>query len=117
MIRVQLINVIVGTLVDPDPGVKAQSQRGSGQNLLELHMYFLFIGLVALALKYLEIDPVAALSWWIVLLPFALAAVWWGWADVSGYTKRREVDKMEQRKQHRIDKQRAAMGMLPKKKR
>lgn len=80
-------------------------------------MYFLFIGLVALALKYLEIGPVAALSWWIVLLPFALAMAWWAWADASGYTKRREVDKMDQRKQQRIDKQRTAMGMLPKKKR
>jgi small Trp-rich protein len=80
-------------------------------------MYFLFIGLVALALKYLEIGPVAALSWWIVLLPFALAMAWWAWADASGYTKRREVDKMDRRKQQRIDKQRTAMGMLPKKKR
>lgn len=79
-------------------------------------MYFLFIGLVALALKYLEIGPVAALSWWIVLLPFALAMTWWAWADASGYTKRREVDKMDKRKQQRIDKQRTAMGMLPKKK-
>ncbi|MDP3709629.1 MAG: TIGR04438 family Trp-rich protein [Polaromonas sp.] len=80
-------------------------------------MYFLFIGLVALALKYLEIGPVAALSWWIVLLPFALAVAWWAWADASGYTKRREVDKMDKRKQQRIDKQRTALGMLPKKKR
>lgn len=80
-------------------------------------MYFLLIGLVALALKYLEIGPVAALSWWIVLLPFALAMAWWAWADASGYTKRREVDKMDERKQQRIDKQRTAMGMLPKKKR
>lgn len=80
-------------------------------------MYFLFIGLVALALKYLEVEPVVALSWWIVLTPFALAAAWWAWADASGYTKRREVDKMDKRKQQRIDKQRAAMGMLPKKKR
>lgn len=80
-------------------------------------MYFLFIGLAALVLKYLEIEPVAAWSWWIVLTPFALAAGWWAWADASGYTKRREVDKMDKRKQQRIDKQRAAMGMLPKKKR
>lgn len=80
-------------------------------------MYFLFAGLVAIALKYFAIDPVAAWSWWLVLLPFALAAAWWAWADASGYTKRREVDKMDQRKQQRIDKQRAAMGMLHKKKR
>jgi small Trp-rich protein len=80
-------------------------------------MYFLLIGLVALAMKYLEVDPVAAWSWWIVLTPFALAVAWWAWADASGYTKRREIEKMDARKQLRIDKQRDAMGMLPKKKR
>jgi small Trp-rich protein len=69
-------------------------------------MYFLLIGIIALTLKYLEIGPVATLSWWIVLLPFALAVAWWAWADASGYTKR---------KQHRIDKQRDAMGMRLKK--
>ena len=80
-------------------------------------MYFLLIGVVALALKSLGIGPVAAWSWWVVLLPFALAAAWWDFADASGYTKRREVDKMDKRKQDRIDKQRDAIGMLPKKKR
>lgn len=80
-------------------------------------MYFLLIGIVALVLKYLEIGPVATLSWLIVLSPFALAVVWWAWADASGYTKRKEIDKMEKRKQDRIDKQRDAMGMLSAKKR
>lgn len=78
-------------------------------------MYFLLIGIVALLMKYLEVDPVAAWSWWVVLSPFALAAAWWTWADKSGYTKRVEVEKMDKRKQVRIDKQRDAMGMLPRK--
>lgn len=78
-------------------------------------MFFLLIGILALALKYLEIGPVANWSWWLVLSPLALAAVWWAWADASGYTKRKEVGKMEDRKQKRIDKQRAAMGLAPKK--
>jgi small Trp-rich protein len=78
-------------------------------------MYFLMIGVLGLALKYLEIGPVANWSWWVVLSPFALAAAWWAWADASGYTKRKEVGKMENRKQKRIDKQRAAMGLAPKK--
>ena len=78
-------------------------------------MYFLFIGVVGLLLKYLEIGPVAGLSWWLLLSPFALAAGWWAWADASGYTKRKEVEKMDDRKQKRIDKQRAAMGLSSKK--
>jgi len=80
-------------------------------------MYFLLMGIVALALKYLEIGPVAAWSWWIVLSPFALAVAWWAWADASGYTKRKEIEKMAKRKQERIDKQRVAMGMLSAKRR
>ena len=75
-------------------------------------MYFLLIGIVALALKYLEIGPVATLSWFIVLSPFALAVLWWWYADASGYTKRKEIEKMDKRTQDRIDKQRDAMGML-----
>ena len=79
-------------------------------------MYFLLIGIVMLALKYLEIGPIAGLSWWIILSPFGLAIAWWSWADSSGYTKRVEIAKMAKRKDDRIDRQRDAMGMLPKKK-
>jgi small Trp-rich protein len=78
-------------------------------------MYFLIIGVLGLVLKYLEIGPVASLNWWLVLSPFALAVAWWGWADSSGYTKRKEIEKMDGRKQKRIDKQRTAMGLAAKK--
>ena len=76
-------------------------------------MYLLLIGLVGLVLKYLEIGPVAALSWWVLLIPFALAVAWWAWADSTGYTKKKEMNKMDLRKKERIEKQRVAMGMLP----
>lgn len=79
-------------------------------------MYFLLIGILGLVLKYLEVGPVADLNWWLVLSPFAFAVAWWAWVDASGYTKRKEVEKMNDRKQKRIDKQRAAMG-LPSRKR
>ena len=78
-------------------------------------MYFLLIGVLGLILKFLEIGPVAAISWWLVLSPFALAVVWWAWADASGYTKRQEVKKMDDRKQKRLDKQREAIGLSTKK--
>lgn len=78
-------------------------------------MYFLGIGLVLLLLKYLEIGPVAAWSWMWVLAPFGLAAVWWAYADWSGYSKKKAMDKMDQRKADRIEKQRQAMGLPPKK--
>lgn len=80
-------------------------------------MYFLGLGLVLLVMKWLELGPVVGWSWWIVLAPFALAVAWWAWADGSGLTKRREMDKMDKRKADRIDKQREALGLGTKKRR
>ncbi len=80
-------------------------------------MYFLGIGLVLLVLKYLEVDPVAAWSWWVVLAPFGFAVAWWAWADGSGYTKRKAMERENARKQERIDKNRKAIGTLGSKKR
>ena len=73
-------------------------------------MYFLGIGIVLLLLKYLEVGVVATWSWLVVLSPFGLAVLWWAWADWSGYTKKKAMDKMDKRKQARIDKQREAIG-------
>lgn len=74
-------------------------------------MYLLGIGIVLLALKYLEVAPVAAWSWWIVLSPFALAVAWWTWADASGYTKRKVVERENAKKQARIDKSKEQLGL------
>jgi len=75
-------------------------------------MWFLMLGLLAVALKFFEIGFVATWSWWVVLIPFALAIAWWAWADASGYTKRKVVEKENQRRQDRIDRQRSNLGML-----
>lgn len=78
-------------------------------------MYFLGLGIVLLAMKYLEIGPVAAWSWWAVLSPFALAVCWWWWADSSGYTKRKAMERENERRQDRIDRSKTAIGTLRKK--
>lgn len=80
-------------------------------------MLFLGLGIILLALKYLEMGPVAAWSWWVVLSPFALAAAWWAWADWSGYTKRKAVERENARKQARIDKSRDQLGLGTKRRR
>ena len=74
-------------------------------------MYLLVLGIVLLALKYIEFGPVAEWSWWVVLSPFALSVVWWTWADWSGYTKKKAVQRENERKQARIDKSKEALGM------
>jgi small Trp-rich protein len=45
------------------------------------------------------------------LSPFAMAVAWWAWADVTGYTKRKAMEKMDLKKKERIDKQREALGI------
>ena len=80
-------------------------------------MYFLGLGIILLLLKCLEVGPVAALSWWWVLTPFALAVVWWAWADASGYTKRKAMEREGERRQDRIDRNKVAIGTLRKDKR
>lgn len=74
-------------------------------------MFFLLLGVAGLLLKYLEISPVAQLDWWMVLTPFGMAVAWWAWADASGYTKRKAMEQMDLRKQERIAKQNAALGI------
>ena len=80
-------------------------------------MYLLGLGIVLLLLKYLEIGPVATWGWLWVLSPFALAALWWVWADATGYTKKKAVERMDKKKQERRDRQKEARGLSPVKKR
>ena len=76
-------------------------------------MYLLGLGIILLLLKWQEIGPVATWSWWTVLAPFALAFVWWTWADWSGYTKRKAMERDDQRTQDRINRHREAIGAKP----
>jgi small Trp-rich protein len=74
-------------------------------------MLFLGLGIILLGMKYLEMGPVAAWNWWVVLSPFALAVVWWAWADWSGYTKKKAVQRENEKKQARIDKSNESLGI------
>jgi len=77
-------------------------------------MYFLLVGIALLLLKYFGVGFVAGWSWWWVLSPFAMAVAWWTWADASGYDKRKAMEKMDQKKRDRINKQRESLGIKPK---
>jgi small Trp-rich protein len=67
-------------------------------------MVLVVVGVLLLLMKWAEFGPVATWPWWSVLAPFGGAALWWWWADASGWTKQREVLKMEDKKrQRRID--------------
>ena len=74
-------------------------------------MVFVVLGVLLIAMKLADIGFVAAWSWWAVLSPFAAAAVWWAYADSSGLTKKREMDKLENKKLERRRKNMEAMGI------
>ncbi len=78
-------------------------------------MWFLGLGLLGVALKVLEVGVVATWSWWVILTPFALAVAWWAWADASGYTKRKVIERENARRQERIDRQKSKLGTLRRK--
>ncbi|QXL84584.1 TIGR04438 family Trp-rich protein [Comamonas sp. NLF-1-9] len=80
-------------------------------------MYTLILGVLLVLLKYLEIGPVAGWSWWWVLSPFAVTFAWWVWADATGFTKRKAMEKMDQRKRERVQRQKESMGMAPRRRR
>jgi small Trp-rich protein len=68
-------------------------------------MWFLIIGLVLGALKWAAVEPVVLWPWWVVLLPFGLAAAWWSLADKLGFTRRAQERKLEQKQAERRRKQ------------
>jgi small Trp-rich protein len=78
-------------------------------------MWFIVVGVLLLLMKVADFGPVGGWSWLGVLTPFGLAVVWWMWADATGYTKRREVDKMDAKREERRKSQLAALGIDPRK--
>lgn len=80
-------------------------------------MYFLIAGVLLTLMKYMEIGPVAAWDWWMVLLPFGLASAWWAWADMTGYTKKKAMEREDDRRRQRIENNKDAIGTSRNKKR
>lgn len=74
-------------------------------------MYFVIIGVLLLVMKVAEFGAVGNWPWWGVLSPFLAAVLWWMWADWSGFTKRRQMDRMDERVRKRREENLAALGM------
>lgn len=66
-------------------------------------MWLVYVGLVLLVCKLLELGPLAELSWFWVLLPFILALIWWEvFEQRLGLDKKKAFDELEQAKKDRI---------------
>jgi len=77
-------------------------------------MALVIVGVVLLALKLLGLGPVAGWSWWWVVLPFVLAALYWQVADSAGWTQREAMRRADKKVQRRRDARLDALGMRPK---
>ncbi|WP_420714735.1 TIGR04438 family Trp-rich protein [Roseateles sp. SL47] len=59
----------------------------------------------------------ADLSWWWVLAPFGFAVVWWEFADKTGYTQRKAMDRLDERKEQRRQEAMSKLGTSDKQRR
>jgi len=74
-------------------------------------MYFVVLGVLLLIMKVAEVGPAADWGWLAILWPFGAAVLWWIFADKTGYTKRKEVEKMDARVAKRREESLAHLGM------
>ncbi|MBI3346812.1 MAG: TIGR04438 family Trp-rich protein [Burkholderiales bacterium] len=78
-------------------------------------MAFVLIGVLFIVLRlggWVQFHQDAVWAWLIVLSPFALAVVWWAWADASGLTQRKVMDSMDAKKAARREQQMEALGQF-----
>ena len=86
-------------------------------------MLFVLVGLVLIGLNLADVGPFGQWNWeffgdlWKFCVPFGLAIVWWIYSDVSGLNKRREMKRMEDRKESRRQENLQALGLDPRAKR
>ena len=79
-------------------------------------MLFLAIGVLMIVLHFAGIWPSATWTWdftgdlWKFCVPFALAVAWWSFADKSGMNKRREMQKMDDKKAARRHENMVSLG-------
>ena len=68
-------------------------------------MWFLAIGVILLLMKWFEFGPVGHWSWWLVLLPFGVALLWFEIAEpFFGLDKKKAHHDLDKIKEERIKK-------------
>jgi small Trp-rich protein len=93
--------------------VSIETNKGMG-------MWFVGLGLLQIVLHLAGIGAMGSWNWdftgdlWKFAWPFAAAVAWWTWADKSGYSKRREVEAIEKRKEDRRAENLSALGLSSK---
>lgn len=80
-------------------------------------MWFVIIGVLIIIAHVLGVGPMANWTWnvtgdlWKFAGPFVLALIWWAYADKSGLNKRREMERMDERRRERRQKNLESLGI------
>ena len=80
-------------------------------------MLFIVVGVGLVLCWFLDLGPMGSWNWefsgdlWKFVLPFVLAAAWWIWSDVTGWTKKKAMQRDDERKRDRLDRNIDAMGL------
>ena len=84
-------------------------------------MWLIALGALQVVLFLADIGPMANWSWdlfggdlWKFLWPFVGASIWWVWADRSGYNARKEMERIDQRREGRRLRNLGILGMIRK---
>lgn len=78
-------------------------------------MAFVLIGVLFIVLRlggWVQFSKDDFWAWLIVLSPFALAIVWWAWADASGFTQKKAMDLLDDRKAARREQLMEGLGQF-----
>ena len=80
-------------------------------------MLFVVIGVILLVMNWTGVGPPASWNFdllgdlWKFAWPFVAAVLWGAWADSTGRTQRKAIERMEQRKVDRREKALEALGL------
>ena len=80
-------------------------------------MPLVVIGVLLLLGWWLDVGPLGRLPWYVPLIPFGLAVLWWEFADASGWTQRRVIEKLERKKIERREKAMESLGLTTRRER
>ena len=65
-------------------------------------------------LEIVDLLGISALSWWWIIGGYGLCAAWFSYADRSGLTSRKAMNRHEQNRLDRINKQKSLLKTPPK---
>lgn len=80
-------------------------------------MPMVIVGVLLLLAHLADFGPFGAWPWWAIGLPFLAAVLWWSFADNSGWTQRRVMEKLERKKAERREKTMESLGLTTRRER